>query len=249
MAQEIELKAQVRKEKTSRGELALNRKDGTLPAVVYGAAKQPYGVWVSAGELDRALHKAHSANVLFSLQVAGEKGGDKKETVLLKDIQRDPVRGVPVHVDFFRIKLTDKVEVEIPIRVTGEAKGVKVQGGILEHLLRALRVSTLPTQIPESVIVDVTNLEIGHSVLVRDLQVPQGVEVLTEASHVVVNIVVPAKEEVAAVVTPEAGAVAAQPEVIAKGKKDLTPEEAAEAAKTQSAKAQPAKAEAAPTKK
>ena len=245
MAQEIELKAQVRKEKTSRGELALNRKQGTLPAVVYGAQKKPYGVWVSAGELDRALHKAHSANVLFSLQVAGEGAAAKKETVLLKDIQRDPVRSFPVHVDFFRIKLTDKVEVEIPVRVTGEPKGVKVQGGILEHLLRELRVRTLPTQIPEAVTVDVTNLEIGNSVLVKDLQVPVGVEVLTDANHVVVNIVVPAKEEVAATTTPDAAAaVAAQPEVIAKGKKELEGEAGAEPTK-----GQPAKAEAAPVKK
>lgn len=249
MSQEIVLNVKARKSNVSKGELRSQRGQGILPAVVYGDGKEAVSFWVDRRVVERALHQAHSTNVLFSLEVEGApEASSGKETVLLKELQRNVITGVPAHIDFLRVKLTQKIEVEVPIHLKGEAKGVKVQGGILEHLLRELKVRTLPTAIPEAVVVDVTELEIGHGLLVKDLPVPPGVEVLTEASHVVVNIVVPAKEEAPAAATETVGAVAAPaPEVITKGKKEVEGETAE--AKAAPAKAASGKAEAPAAKK
>lgn len=186
-----------------------NRREGLIPAVVYGAGKDPKTFWVSFKDIERAFHKARSTNVLFELG---------KDTVLLKEIQKDLISDTPLHIDFLRIKLTEKVEVDVPLRLTGESKGVKNQGGILEHLLRELKVRTLPTEIPEAISIDVSDLEIGQGLLVKDLKIPQGLEISTDANHIVVNVVAPAKEEAAP--APVEAVAEAQPEVIGKGKKE-----------------------------
>jgi large subunit ribosomal protein L25 len=148
------------------------------------------------------------------------KVGGKAETVLLKELQRDFLTHAVIHADFQRISMTDKLEVNVPLHITGEAPGVKLGGGILEHVLREVRVSCLPSDIPDGLNVDVSRLQLNQGLKIKDLAPLPGVEVLNEPESIVVNIVAPAAEEVAPVAA--AAPVAAgstEPEVIAKGKK------------------------------
>jgi len=230
----VELKGEKRELKT-KGELRQLRLAGRLPAVIYGGRKDSYPLTVNAKEF-AALLKEHGSNVLVNLLV-----GSDKETVLMKEGQRDVLTRQFIHLDFQRISLKDKIEVNVPLRVVGEAPGVKQSGGILEHILRDLRVRCLPADIPHAIDVDVSALQLNQGLRVKDLKLSEGVEALMEAEHLVVNIVAPMKEEVVAPVAAAAvPGAAAEPEVIAKGKK---PEEGAEgaAAPAKDAKAAPAK--------
>jgi large subunit ribosomal protein L25 len=119
------------------------------------------------------------------------------ETVLLKDLQRDFLTHNIVHVDFQRVSMTEKLEVNVPLHIVGEAPGVKLSGGILEHILRELRVRCLPADIPDGINIDVSALQINQGVKVKDLVLPKGVESLIDGGSLVVNIVAPAEEEVA----------------------------------------------------
>jgi large subunit ribosomal protein L25 len=239
--QNVELKAQKR-EIASRGKLGDIRRAGEVPAIVYGGKKDAAPMRLNGKELLQVL-KAHGANVIISLLVDG-----KKDTVLVKEVQRDILTHAITHVDFQRISLTEKLEVNVPLHVKGEAPGVKLSGGILEHILREFRVRVLPTAIPASIDVDVSALQINQGLKAKDIKLPEGVELLTDSEHIVVNVVAPMVFEE----TPAPGAAAAvpgaaEPEVIAKGKK---PEEGAEAApaaggKAPAAGAKPAAAPAA----
>jgi large subunit ribosomal protein L25 len=200
------------------------REQGLVPAVLYGHGFQPVVMAVESKPFSKLLQTA-GKNALITLDLEG-----KSENALVKDIQRDIIKRNMIHVDFQRVVMSEKIEVSIPIHVVGEAPGVKVSGGLLEHLTRAIKVRCLPTNIPPAIAVDVSSLEIGQSVLVRDLKPLEGVEVLTDPALIVVNVIVPHVEEEAAPAEGAAapGATAAEPEVIAtKGKKE---EEGAEGA-------------------
>ncbi|MGQ0645321.1 MAG: 50S ribosomal protein L25 [Elusimicrobiota bacterium] len=230
----IELTAKKREIGTN-GALRALRESGEVPAVVYGGQKPPVSVSVTAKEL-----KIHGgASALINLKV-----GSEAETVLLKDVQRDPISRKFIHLDFQRISLTEKIEVSASLRFTGEAPGVKLGGGILEHILREVRVRCLPTAIPEAIEVDVSGLQLNQGLRVKDLRPPEGVEVLNDKELLVANVVAPTILEE----TPAPGAVpaAAEPEVIAKGKKPEEGAEGAAPAKGADAKAAGGKAEAKP---
>lgn len=206
--QKIQLTAQIRDGAGTKKALSSLRGDKMIPAVVYGGDKPSVTVVVGAKDLTQAT-KTGGANAIITLKTP--KGED---TVILKALQRNVVTHQPIHADFQRISLKEKIEVKVPIHVQGEAPGVKLHGGILEHVLREFRVRALPTEIPQHITVDVGALELNHSILVKDIKAPQGVEILDAADHIVVNVVQPTAEEVAA----PAAATAAEPEVIAKGK-------------------------------
>jgi large subunit ribosomal protein L25 len=257
---EIELKVELRQNgKGTKKELSTLRTARMIPAVVYGGDKPPVSVVVSEKDLTKAT-KSGGANAILHLKHA--KGDD---TVILKMLQRhavslapihadfqrislkEKIEGkvpfrhavslAPIHADFQRISLKEKIEVKVPIHVVGEAPGVKLHGGILEHVLRELRVRALPTAIPQKIDVDVSALELNMNVLVKDVKVPKDLEVLDASDHIVLNVVQPTAE--AAPATPEGeAAAAAEPEVIAKGKKE---EEGAEGAEKGKAAAAPAK--------
>ena len=230
---EIELKVELRQNgKGTKKELSTLRTARMIPAVVYGGDKPPVSVVVSEKDLTKAT-KTGGANAILHLKHS--KGED---TVILKTLQHHAVSLAPIHADFQRISLREKIEVKVPIHVVGEAPGVKLHGGILEHVLRELRVRALPTAIPQKIDVDVSNLQLNENVLVKDVIVAKDLEVLDAPDHIVINVVQPTAEVVAP--TPEAAAAAAaEPEVIAKGKKE---EEGAEGAeKGKAAAAAPAK--------
>jgi large subunit ribosomal protein L25 len=232
--QTIEVRAEKRT-LSSKGTLSKLRLEGQIPAVVYGGEKAPENLLLNLKTLSQLL-KGHGFNVLMNLKL-----GDGAEVVLLKDVQRDVLSHEIIHMDFQRISMTEKLEVNVPLESVGEAPGVKVGGGILEHILRNLRVRCLPTDIPDSISVDVSQLQLNQGIKVKDLVLPAGLEALNDRESLVMNIVAPAEEEVAA--TPAAGAAVAgtEPEVIAKGKKPEEGEEAAAGAKPAAgAKAAPA---------
>lgn len=210
--QEIKLKAEIRDGSGTKKALSDLRKEHKIPGVVYGGAGSNLAVVVSERELLGAL-KAGGNNAIIHLK--HPKGED---TVIVKALQRHVVTSQPIHADFQRIDLKKKIEVKVPLHLLGDAPGVKLQGGIQEHVLRELKVRGLPNAIPQRIEVDVSKLEIAAAVHVSDLSVPAGLEVLDDKGQIVVHIVRATEEEVAA---PAAGAPGvAEPEVIAKGKKD-----------------------------
>ncbi len=195
----VTLKAQVR-DGVGKGPARGLRRQGLVPAVVYGRGRQPQPVAVEAGALLQALHTHAGMNVLIDLEVPN--GGDPT-VVIVKDTQRDIFRKDLIHVDFHAISLTETLEMHVPIILKGIAKGV-AEGGVVEQHLRVVLVECLPTQVPEQFELDVTELLVGRSLHASDLVVPERVKLVTPPDEVVVTIVAPRVVEEAA---PAAAAV------------------------------------------
>ena len=221
MSREITVAAEVR---ASRGknEAHRTRSAGQIPAVVYGAFKDPVSIAVNPREIVRIVRSATGYNTIFDLAIAG----GETTPVMLIDQQVDPIKGNLLHADFKRIDLTKRIRISVPVTTTGEAQGVKVQGGLLEVISRAIEIECLPDEIPEGFVVDVTELMIGQAKRASDVTLTGSMKLISAPDTVIAHSVALRAEEVvapvegAAVVTPEAGAVAAEPEVIKKGKKD-----------------------------
>jgi len=206
---------------------------GKLPAVIYGAFNDPVAVAVNPKDVTRIIRGKSGHNAIFDVEVAGVE----RTPVILADEQYDPITSRLIHVDFRRIDLSRKLRVSVPIHVTGEAKGVKQQGGILDVVTRAIEIECVPDDIPDQFDVDVTELMIGNAIRVSELALKPGVRVLTAGEAVIAHIV-GVKEEATADATK-----VAEPEVAAKkGKKE-------EAAPAPAKGAAPAKAAAPPAKK
>ncbi len=168
------------------------RKSGMIPAVLYGKDMKNFLLYVSSKEFTGKLHKREAKSSIISLNVDGEK-----YNAILKEIQYHPFTYAPLHIDFHLIRMGQPVEVTVSVNLIGEPVGVK-RGGILEFETRELDVKALPAKIPESIDVDVSELEIGYFVKVKDITPPKGVEIL-EAPETVIALVAGAeKEEVAA---------------------------------------------------
>jgi large subunit ribosomal protein L25 len=193
------------------------RAQGLIPGVVYGAKKEPVPVAVSPKEIGTILRSASGENTLFDLQL---DGGRRK--VILKEFQVEPIKGKLLHADFYEVALDQALEVTVHIELTGVPMGVKVEGGILDFVTRELQVECLPTDIPEKIVVDVSELGMGKHVRVSDIKAPERVTILTDPDVVIAHVVAPRAEEVApaaeAAAAPAEGAAAAEPEVIKKGK-------------------------------
>jgi large subunit ribosomal protein L25 len=193
-----------------------------IPAVIYGGKADNLAVAVDPKSIQKVLRSEAGRNTILKLDIAGQGAAN----AILKSWQVDPVKETFLHADFYRIAMDVAIRVTVPIHAVGEARGVKVDGGILESVVRAIQVECLPGDIPERIDVDVTDLGINQSLRVSDLQVPAKVRVLEAPDQVVVHVV-SVKEEAAptaAAAAPaaegEAAAPAAEPEVIKKGKKE-----------------------------
>jgi large subunit ribosomal protein L25 len=194
------------------------RRARRIPGVVYGGKHGAVSVTVDPAALLGVLGQGE--NVLINLALAGD--GGRTALVILKELQRDPVKGGPLHVDFQEVSMEKKVRVEVSLHLTGEATGVKNKGGILEHGLRQLFIECLPLAIPERITLDVSALDIGNSLHVADLTLPEGVRVLDDPERVVASVVAPTVEEAPAPAEAEA---AAEPEVVGKKEKEEAPAE------------------------
>jgi large subunit ribosomal protein L25 len=237
--EQIELQAEKR-EATTKGVVNGLRRNGRVPGVTYGDGA-PMALSVDARMLMGILKSERGRNALINLKIEGSS-----HPVLLKEIQRHPITRALWHVDFHRVSLKKKIEAAVPVHVKGEAPGVKLGGGILEHVVRDVRVHCLPTDIPASLDVDVSNLQIGQAIKVKDLPVPNGVEWGTDLESVVVHVVAPTKleePEPAAAGIAGTAVAAGEPEVIKKGKIEEGAEGAVAPAGDKKAAAAPAKAE------
>ena len=208
--------------RASRGknEARRTRVAGMIPAVVYGAFKEPQAVSVNPKDILKIIRGKSGHNAIFDLEIAGVE----RTPVIVADEQYDPVKDTLLHIDLKRIDLTRKLRVSIPVHTFGEAKGVKQQGGVLDVVTRSIEIECVPDDIPNQFDVDVTELMIGSNIRVSELKVSDRVRILT-APEAVIAHVVGIKEEAAAAPA-EGAAAAAEPEVAKKGKK----EEAAPAA-------------------
>jgi large subunit ribosomal protein L25 len=196
-----------------------------IPGVVYGGAVGAIPVAVDPSELTKALGTGAGENVLITLSVSGD--GERTATVILKELQRDPLRGTPLHVDFLEVSMKRKIRVEVPLRFVGEPAGVKKGGGFLEQHLREVTVECLPHAIPDEIRVDVSALDLGDALHVRDLVGSEGAKIVEDGARAVVSVLAPAaaKEEV----LPEAKPT--EPELVARKEGKETKEGKEEPAK------------------
>jgi large subunit ribosomal protein L25 len=203
---------------TGKGPARQARRDGLIPGVMYGHGDTPVSLTIDRKEFELAVKSQRGSNVIVALKL--DKAAE--QTAILREIQRDPVSHDILHIDFHHISLTETVQVEVNVHLTGLADGVKNHGGILEHITRSIEVECLPTEIPPSIDVDISHLGIGDSVHVRELTVPK-VTILTDGDVTIATCVPPT----VLTETPTAAPAEGEPEVIAKGKA----EEGAEAGK------------------
>jgi large subunit ribosomal protein L25 len=212
-----------------KNEARRTRREGFVPAVLYGAAsdtnrsREATPIMVRPKELLRILHSESGANTLISLKLSGS--GDTR--VLVKEYQLDPITHQLLHADFYRVAMDRTLRVTIPVSVTGEPKGVKQQGGVLEMIRREIEIECLPADIPEGVQLDVSDLELHQGIRVRDIPVNPKWKAVSDSDMMLVHVIMPKVEEAPA--TAEAAAATptapAEPEVIKKGKKEEAEEE------------------------
>src|SRR5262245_45412369 len=191
------------------------REKGLIPGILYGAKKETLAVSVSPKEIGTILKSAAGANTLFDRDLGGQR-----RKVILKERQREPLKGHILHADFYEVALDKTLEVKVHLELTGVPVGVKTQGGILDFVTRELEVECLPADIPEKITIDVSHLELNKHFRVSELKLSDKVKILTEPDVVIAHVVVPrAEEEAAPAAAAEAAAPeAAEPEVIKKGK-------------------------------
>lgn len=216
---EIVLSAEGR---TERGKNAARRLrvKGLIPATVYGGKGDAVAVAVDPKVLHKVLRSETGRNTILKLEM-----GDGTTAAILKQWQVDPVKENFLHADFFRIAMDVALRVKVPVSVKGEARGVKVDGGILELIMRTIEVECLPGDIPERIEIEVTDLGIHDALRISDVHVSSKVKLIGEADQVVVHVIAVREEA-----TPAGGAAAAvegaaagEPEVVKKGKKDEAP--------------------------
>lgn len=225
MKREISVAAEVR---TSRGknEARRTRVAGKIPAVVYGAFQDPVSIAVNPRDITKIIRSATGYNTIFDLDIAN----GERTPVMVVDQQVDPIKGTLLHADFKRIDLTKRIRITVPVQTIGEAKGVKVQGGLLETITRAIEIECLPDEIPEKFVMDVTELMIGQARRASDVPLTGSMKLISAPDTVIAHAVALRAEEVVAPVegaaAPEAAAAGtAEPEVIKKGKKEEEAEE------------------------
>lgn len=188
------------------------RRQRLIPAIVYGGAAGPVSVAINSLDLAKALATAAGENALITLSLEGD--GGRATTVILKELQRDPVKGEPLHADFLEVSMKRKIKVQVPLQLVGEAIGVKTKGGFVEQHLREVTVECLPGAIPVHIQVEIGHLDLGHAIHVRDLTVSGDIKLLEDAARPVVSVLVPravVEEAVAAVEEKPA-----EPEVVGK---------------------------------
>jgi len=188
--EDIILEAEVREGKGKSYAKRL-RKDGLVPAVVYGV-DEPVSIQFDPEVLSSLLNTSAGSNVVFKLKVVGEK--NKERSVIVKDLNYNVMNGSYVHVDLLEIRMDQKITVSVPLLLEGDAVGIKM-GGVLSQVLRELEVECLPVDIPEQILLDITDVDIGGVLHVRDVAVPENVSLLNELDDPVLSISVPAEEE------------------------------------------------------
>src|SRR5580698_5892570 len=215
MRKEITVAAEPRQSR-GKNEARRLRVKGMAPAVLYGSDREAVAVSVNPKDVNKILHSNTGHNTIFNFSVQG--GEDTP--VMIVDWQSDPVKENLLHVDLKRIDLSKRNAFKVRVHTTGEPKGVKLQGGLLEVITREIEIECLPDEIPESYTVDVTELMIGQNLRASDIPLSGSVKLVSAPEQVVAHVVALKAEVVETPVVEGATATAAEPEVIKKGKKD-----------------------------
>lgn len=216
--EEITIKAQVR-EGRGKNDARRTRRQGLVPITIYGGGAETLAAAAPLSALAAVLRSEAGRNTIFTLDVEGVGPSE----VMFHDRQIDPVRGRLVHADFQRLVKGQKIEVTVPLRLVGEPVGVREEEGVLEQIMRELEIRCEPREIPDAIDVDVSNLGVHDVLHVSDIPAAENIEILNEPDAVVATVGIVREEPVAAPVVEEEGA--AEPEVIAKGKKEEEGEE------------------------
>ena len=198
------------------------RSSGQIPGIIYGHAREPQSLALNSRDLEKLLSRISYENTVVELNVEG-----KTSRTLIREIQRHPFKKQILHIDFMELVAGEHITVSIPLVLVGVPEGVRLGGGILDQVLRDIEIEVDPANIPNHIDVDVSNLTIGHSIHVGELNIPAGAKVMTDPELTVCVVAVPR----AAVETPAAGVEAiaeapAEPELIKKGKEDADDEDA-----------------------
>ncbi len=188
--EQLELKAKVRKT-IGNGPARALRREGKVPAVLYGPKTEPILLSVEVRDIEQVLKSGNVGQVLLNLII--QNGQETTRPAMIKELQAHPVSGRFLHIDFYEIDLARKIRVGVPVVTTGKAVGVEV-GGLLQIVRHELEVLCLPTQIPESIEVDVTNLEIGDSIHVEEIELEGDVEIPTDVNFTVITCLAPKVE-------------------------------------------------------
>jgi large subunit ribosomal protein L25 len=221
----VELKANLREEKGKELNKKL-RNSGLVPGVVYKKGEEALSLKVDSKNLSKVLHTDAGENVIIKLFIEGDKK-KKERIVVIKELQKDPVKDTFVHLDLNEISLTETLKVKVPLIAKGEAAGVKQEGGVLQHIMWEVEVECLPTNIPDKIEVDITSLKIGETLSIKNITPPEGVKILGDLESIVFSVEhVKTIEE--AVVAPAEGE-SLEPELIREKKeKEEAEEEKAE---------------------
>jgi len=215
MAEKKEFRVQAKqREGRGKNDARRARRDGMVPITLYGAGGETVAAVAPLRDLAAILRTEAGRNTIFTIDIEGV--GESE--VMFHDRQIDPVKGRLIHADLTRLVKGQKIEVTVPLHLTGEPVGVREKQGVLEQVIREIDVRCQPRDIPDSIDVDVTNLDVHDTLHVSDIKVGEGVEILTDGDHVIATVGI-VREEVAAPL-PGEGEEPAEPEVIGKGKKE-----------------------------
>ena len=220
MAEKKEYKVQAKvREGRGKNDARRTRRDGMVPITVYGGGAETVAAVAPARDLAAILRSEAGRNTIFTIDVEGVGASE----VMFHDRQVDPVKGRLIHADLTRLVKGQKIEVTVPLHLVGEPIGVKEKQGVLEQIVREIEIRCEPREIPDSLDVDVSNLDVHDVLHVSDIVVAEGIELLTDAEQVIATVGI-VKEEAEAV-APAEGEEPAEPEVIGKGKKEEEGEE------------------------
>lgn len=213
MAKQVKLSA-TRRTGTGRSAVRKIKAQGAVPAVIYGGKSEPESLQVSRRDISLMLSHASGENILVELEIEGEKGG---RLALVQEVQHAPLGGDILHVDFHAVSMNEMIDADVPLEPTGIPEGVKTFGGLLEQNIRSLEIECLPKDLPDVITVDVSRLNIGDSIHVRELPLPEGVTTRVPADLTAFSVLAPKVEEEPTATAPEA---ATAPEVITAKKEE-----------------------------
>ena len=182
---ELEVEA---REKTGKGAARKLRKDGLIPGVVYGKKIDSTPLIVDPTELQNKINQ----NVIIDLKIK-DKDDAQEEIVLIKDYQKDVIKDKIIHVDFQQISMDEKINVSVPLRLTGSSPGVD-EGGVLQQLLKEIEIEALPDDVPGNIELDISELDVGDSLQVDDLEVEENIDIVESLEEVIVTVVTPTEE-------------------------------------------------------
>jgi large subunit ribosomal protein L25 len=200
---------------TGKGVARSLRREGLVPGVIYGPARTPQPLTVSSRDLETLLEHIAAENTVIELSLDGASS-----PTLIREIQRDPIRRHVIHVDFQELVAGEKVTVYIPLVLQGVPLGVRASSGILNQVMQEVECEVDPTNMPSRIVIDVTELGVGHSVHVSDIVVPEGLEILEDPELTVAVVSAPRAEEEETPAEGEAAEAPTEPELIRKPKEE-----------------------------